>query len=316
MDALVARLSAESEVEIAVFVTGSVEPASNVGPWLKDGTTWYVWDDVTGSYIPQILEQASLGYIVGSTEPDHTVYQFWIQTSVGGQPQALKTYYSGAWTDVYATSLGTYMTVAAFNAAIAAYSTTSQMNTAIAAALATYATTAAMNSAISASAASTLASANAYTDAAIAGIPGATPAQSARAGIGSTQTVPVDGSFHKVNFDTEAFDINANYNAGASQYVAPFNGIYQVSAELQVDNNGGTASAMEIGIRVVGGTGLDDGVSVASPPGSRWYPDTSGLVQCTAGDTIEVQVSANDGVNAGNIDVSNGTFSINLVQAT
>lgn len=56
-DAITARLTIETQTELALFVTGSVAPVTNVGPWLKDGVTWYVWDDGSGSYIPEILPQ-------------------------------------------------------------------------------------------------------------------------------------------------------------------------------------------------------------------------------------------------------------------
>lgn len=55
MDAIVARLSLETQAQLTLFVTGSVAPTSNMGPWLKDGNTWYVWDSVTGAYVPQTI---------------------------------------------------------------------------------------------------------------------------------------------------------------------------------------------------------------------------------------------------------------------
>jgi hypothetical protein len=149
-DAIAARLRISTQQTFALFVAGSTEPTSNVGPWLKDGVTWYVWDDNSGSYIPQVLPSASLRYIIGETPPDPADYDFWSQTSAPLEPQAVKTYYNGNWTDVYASSLGSYMTVADFNTAIANYSTTAQMNTAISAALSNYSTTGQMNAAIAA----------------------------------------------------------------------------------------------------------------------------------------------------------------------
>lgn len=35
------------------FVTGSVEPTSNIGPWLKDCLQWFFFDDATGRYVIQ-----------------------------------------------------------------------------------------------------------------------------------------------------------------------------------------------------------------------------------------------------------------------
>lgn len=101
MDAMVARLSIEGQDELSFFVTGSVAPSSNVGPWLKNGVTWYVWDDVTGAYIPEILEFKSLRYIVQQAAPSHIDYTLWIETNGSGQAIAIKTYSNGAWRDIY-----------------------------------------------------------------------------------------------------------------------------------------------------------------------------------------------------------------------
>jgi hypothetical protein len=134
-DAIAARLSLVTSQSFALFVSGSTAPSSNVGPWLKNGREWYVWDVVSGSYIPQVLNQASLGYFIGNAAPDHNQYQIWISTTPAGQPLAVNTWYSGAWTDVYAAVIGDYMTTAAFNAAIANYYTQAQTNAAIATAV-------------------------------------------------------------------------------------------------------------------------------------------------------------------------------------
>lgn len=57
LDAVVARLSLESGESIGFFVIGSTAPTSNVGPWLKNGTTWYVWNVATGAYVAATVEQ-------------------------------------------------------------------------------------------------------------------------------------------------------------------------------------------------------------------------------------------------------------------
>lgn len=117
-NALVARLVAEGTDSIAFFVTGSTEPTSNSGPWLKDGEVWYIWDNVTGSYIPQPLDPASIKIHYGQDEPDPAVYNMWVEYNGSGKSVDIKTYYSGAWHSV-------------FEDKFAQYSTTSQMNTAI-----------------------------------------------------------------------------------------------------------------------------------------------------------------------------------------
>lgn len=52
-DAIAERMIVTSPTDNSSFATGSVEPASNVGPWLKNCESWYFYDDDTGGYIPQ-----------------------------------------------------------------------------------------------------------------------------------------------------------------------------------------------------------------------------------------------------------------------
>lgn len=285
LDALVARLSAESEVEVAVFVTGSVEPSSNVGPWLKDGTTWYVWDDVTGAYIPQILEQSSLGYIISDTAPDHNVYQFWIETSAGS-PRAVKTWFSGAWVDVYANTLSGYLTITAFDSAISAYSTTAQMNAAIAAAVA----------------AATFPS---Y------------PAQ----GVATAQTMAIDATAYKLAFTAAPINPSPSpFDTTNRRYIAPSAGVYQVSVATQFDNSTGTPAGMEVSVLLYKngsfvGNSMADLDNTPSPNGDRWSPGFSGLVSLAANDYLEIFASATDGVDSGNLTVTVAQFSVNRVSA-
>jgi len=55
MDAIVARLSLETQSQLNLFVAGNVAPTSDMGPWLKDNNTWYVWDAGSGAYVPQTI---------------------------------------------------------------------------------------------------------------------------------------------------------------------------------------------------------------------------------------------------------------------
>ncbi len=119
-DALVARLAIEAQTQIAFYVTGSVAPSSDVGAWLKNGVTWYVWDVVTGAYIPEIIESESLKYIAQVTEPDPNKYTFWIELDGGGAATAIKTYSALAWHDVYEATFANIYTKAQTDAAITA----------------------------------------------------------------------------------------------------------------------------------------------------------------------------------------------------
>ncbi len=110
LDAIVARLSIEAQSDISFFVSGAVAPTSDEGPWIKNGITWYVWDTVTGAYIPQVIEFESLKYIASSVAPDQNKYTFWIKLDGSGQATSIQYYYSGAWHDIYEGVLALYYT--------------------------------------------------------------------------------------------------------------------------------------------------------------------------------------------------------------
>lgn len=52
--AMAARLIVTPNQAFTSFAMGSVEPSSNVGPWLKDCEEWFVFDEATASYRPVI----------------------------------------------------------------------------------------------------------------------------------------------------------------------------------------------------------------------------------------------------------------------
>lgn len=64
-----------------IFI-GDTEPTSNVGPWLKNGTQWYVWDPITKRYIPQNISASfTPGFFLGNTRPVSTNPTLWLQTT-------------------------------------------------------------------------------------------------------------------------------------------------------------------------------------------------------------------------------------------
>lgn len=51
-NAIGARLIISPSTDFNSFAIGSTAPASNVGPWLKDCLSWFVFDDSTATYVP------------------------------------------------------------------------------------------------------------------------------------------------------------------------------------------------------------------------------------------------------------------------
>ena len=68
--AMVSRLKILSPTGSTLFQTGDVEPVGNQGPWLKDGSAWWVYDEVTGRYAPaDISDSAALPFWLQNTTP-------------------------------------------------------------------------------------------------------------------------------------------------------------------------------------------------------------------------------------------------------
>lgn len=288
-DAFVARLSIESQQDLSFFVSGSVAPTSDFGPWLKNGTTWYVWDVATGAYVPQVMESLSLKFIAQLNPPDQTKYVFWIQLDGTGKAISVQYYSGGAWKDVYQDKFASYWTptdvqtyvTAAITANNVFYASIVAMNAAIATGTKTYPASGYMS--------------------------------------GGAQSVAVDGNPHVIQYNAEAYDPDSRYSTSLWQYSVPLTGIYHVTAHVQVDNYTGTAASMEASIKItVNGNSSQltcfGASAVASPPGSRWYPSFAGGISLTAGDLVQISIDLNDGVLAGTCNLSNGDFSIHLIQ--
>ncbi len=116
--AIIARLTAVSANTLSFFASGSVAPTSNVGPWLKNDQTWYVWSDTLATYVPEVLEFQSLGYIFSQVAPDPLIYKIWLKLDGAGNPNGIFAYTNGSWQDFYTTQLANYPTIAQMNTAI------------------------------------------------------------------------------------------------------------------------------------------------------------------------------------------------------
>ncbi len=244
---------------------------------MKDGTTWYVWSNSLGQYVPQTLAPESLGYWIGPDAPDPLVFSVWIQTAVGGSPLAIKTFYSGSWVDVYAAVLASYLTITAFNAAIANYSTTAAMNAAIASAVA---------------------------GVSFASYPAQAELTSGPQGI-SLGAAPVQCTLNLAPINPSP----APFNIILSRYVAPADGVYSAGVNAIFQNNTGTPSGMNVIIRLYK-NGVDQGVysanGTATPNGGDWWVAIPPiLIQLVANDYLEFFTEASDGVDTGILNLVN-----------
>lgn len=254
LELFASRLIIAPSVPWSSFVVGGAQPSSNVGPWLKDGIELWVWSDALATYIPQVISNEALKYSVSTATPDQNKYLLWVDLN---SPQALKYHNGTTWVDVYATKF-------------ADYSTTTQMNAAIAAATAALAV--------------------------------GKGAFSARAN-GGAQTVVFSGPGLKsgvVALPVEAFDPDSAFDPTISRFVAPLNGYYQFNAAMQISTSGGSPTDLNVvgffrlngsNVRILNDEAGPDATNGRSLVGSCF-------MQLTAGDTVELwyDISSNASV--------------------
>ncbi len=64
------------------FFVGDVEPTSNEGPWLKNGTQWWVFDNDTKRYVPlDISESETKWFHTGNATPTDSTPPVWLKTT-------------------------------------------------------------------------------------------------------------------------------------------------------------------------------------------------------------------------------------------
>jgi hypothetical protein len=85
---LVRRMRIMSPSGTNFLFIGDTEPTSNVGPWLKGGTKWYVWDDATKRYVPvDISDSFTIPFFVGATIPASSTPPVWLRTTADATDQ-------------------------------------------------------------------------------------------------------------------------------------------------------------------------------------------------------------------------------------
>lgn len=79
---MVRRMQIVSPSGVSFIYTGDTEPTSNVGPWLKDGTKWYVWDESIKRYVPQDITDSQVNwYWLGASTPASSTPAVWFKTT-------------------------------------------------------------------------------------------------------------------------------------------------------------------------------------------------------------------------------------------
>jgi hypothetical protein len=80
--AMIARMEVVSPNGANFIFIGDVAPSSNVGPWLRNGTQWWVWSNTQNTYVPQDLSASlTVPFAIGNAQPVSTSPPVWLQTT-------------------------------------------------------------------------------------------------------------------------------------------------------------------------------------------------------------------------------------------
>lgn len=81
-DAMVRRMKIVSPTGTSFIFTGDSEPTSNVGPWLRGGTKWYVFDEDIKRYVPlDISDSETQWFQVGPATPTTGEPPVWLRST-------------------------------------------------------------------------------------------------------------------------------------------------------------------------------------------------------------------------------------------
>jgi len=96
--AVVERLKIVSASGVSFIVVSDAEPSSNVGPWLKNGDRWYIFDEATKRYIPINIEDSEkLWFQTSSTTPATTDPPVWLRVDSSGNPISWLRFNGAEW---------------------------------------------------------------------------------------------------------------------------------------------------------------------------------------------------------------------------
>ena len=82
LDAIIRRMKIVSPSGTNFIFVGDTEPTSDVGPWLKNGTQWWVYDLNIKRYVPlDITASEKHWFHVGATTPTDSDPPVWLRTT-------------------------------------------------------------------------------------------------------------------------------------------------------------------------------------------------------------------------------------------
>lgn len=98
-EAMVERIRVLFPTGIWTFVISDTEPSSNQGPWLKNGTQWYVWDEDLKQYVPLDISPSWQIAISETTPDDPERTPIWLKYS-GTRVIGMYLYLGNQWVGI------------------------------------------------------------------------------------------------------------------------------------------------------------------------------------------------------------------------
>lgn len=96
--AMIERMKIVSPSGTSFFVESDVMPSSNVGPWLKGGTEWWVFDKELKTYVPlDISESETIWFQVSTNAPATAEPPLWLQIANDGNPVGWYWWNGASW---------------------------------------------------------------------------------------------------------------------------------------------------------------------------------------------------------------------------
>lgn len=94
---IVKRMKILSPSGINFIYIGDTEPTSDVGPWLKDGNKWYVFDEDIKRYVPiDVSDSVDDEIQISESTPATSTPAIWLRT-IGGAPVGFYFFNGSQW---------------------------------------------------------------------------------------------------------------------------------------------------------------------------------------------------------------------------
>lgn len=282
-DEIAARLTITPSEPWSSFINGGAEPTSDVGPWLRLGQEWRVWDVGLGAYTYHVQNGAGIvdGTVTGAKLTAGAVGT----TNLADDSVTLAKFADG-------TAKG----VLTFNA--------SGVPTISAAGTNGWVLTQSASGPV------------------MAALPAASPfaAYVGTATLNGGQAIPADVAAHKMTLDTPIINGDGAFVIASSRYVALADGKYHLDVTSQFDVGAGNAALMQISLAlykngILATEGIGGFANAVSPTGGRWPVNFGGVIELALNDFIEVFATIDDGSGTNIVDLTTWDFSVFRVSA-